>query len=298
MQFNLPTTKEQMYTILNDLFYYYRIRREAYQDIELQQLDLQRLVIEELSDEQLLEKAEKLVKASHEREIKSYKNDINSQIVKIEEKISLIEQNALQEIASINELYSQSIDKIENQATNAGLVNSSIVVDKTASLLDNKNLKIAQVNQIKNEQIASLTADKQALLTNLDNCDEYFESIHQAEIEIKHLELINDREQLRINTFKYNNGLDEKEQRYANTIKETKASLELRFLDISSGEFTKDQLIDMGYYTDVLRCASGYYDTLESGDAYSDMLNEKKLMIYLEDFYQDFLYVYKLRASS
>ena len=80
-------------------------------------------------------------------------------------------------------------------------------------------------------------------------------------------------------------------------MKETKASLYLRFLDISSGEYTKDQLVEMGYYTDVIRCIRGYYDTLPVEDAYRDMFAEDKLAIYLEDYYQEIMYIYKLHAG-
>ena len=50
MEFNLPTTKSQMYVILNDLFYYYRIRREGYEEVNLQELELERLTVTQKSD--------------------------------------------------------------------------------------------------------------------------------------------------------------------------------------------------------------------------------------------------------
>ena len=86
-------------------------------------------------------------------------------------------------------------------------------------------------------------------------------------------------------------------QRYDNSIKETKCSLKLRFLDISSGEFTHDQLVKMGYYEDVIRCVCGYYDTLSAGDAYFDISSERKLAIYLDEYYTEIVYTYKLRAG-
>ena len=149
----------------------------------------------------------------------------------------------------------------------------------------------------KNEKIASLTAEIEGLNLKMTNIDDYFNQIHQSEIDAKVIELKDKQEQKRIEVFKYNNSLDEKEQRYSNTIKESKCSLRLRFLDISSGEYTKDQLIDMGYYNDVIRCVSGYYDTLEPLTAYQDILDERKLIIYLEDFYETFVHSYKFNAG-
>ena len=87
------------------------------------------------------------------------------------------------------------------------------------------------------------------------------------------------------------------EQRYSNSIKETKASLYIRFLDVSSGEYTKDQLVEMGYYTDVIRCVSGYYDTLPADTAFRDMNAEGDLMIYLDDYYDQMLYAYRTSAG-
>ena len=73
--------------------------------------------------------------------------------------------------------------------------------------------------------------------------------------------------------------------------------MELRFLDISSGEFTHDQLVEMGYYEDVIKCVCGYYDTLSASNAYYDITSEKKLAIYLDEYYSEIIYTYKLRAG-
>ena len=71
----------------------------------------------------------------------------------------------------------------------------------------------------------------------------------------------------------------------------------IRYLDVSAGEFTKDQLVDMGYYEDVIRCVCGYYDTLQPSVAYRDILDEGKLAIYLDDYYESIIYLYKSAAG-
>ena len=177
-----------------------------------------------------------------------YQNEINSSILELNQKIALLEQNATSEIQNITALYDESIAKVENQAIKAGLINSSIVADKTAVLEEGKIQKIALITQEKDNKKASLLAEIESLNFKLDNEEAYFSQIHQSEIDAKVIELTDKQEQKKMEVFKYNNSLDEKEQRYANTIKESKCSLRLRFLDISSGEYTKDQLIDMGYY--------------------------------------------------
>ena len=297
MEFNLPTTKEEMYVILNDLFYYYRLRREGYEELNLIELELPRLEIEQMNQEKFVEKATNLLKSQHEREILTSENNIKSQILELEKKQTAIELNALDEIEKLRALYAESVKKVENQIVKAGLVNSSIIVDKTVVLEDSLNEKIAKVNQSKNSQIASINAKITSLTSELNNVDAYFEEIHQLEIDKKVIELKDEYAKMSADAFKYNNTLEEKEQRYSNTIKETKASLYLRFLDIKSGEFTKDQLIEMGYYTDVIRCVRGYYDTLPADEAYRDMNAEGNLAIYLEDFYQHVMYAYRSAAG-
>ncbi len=297
MQFNLPKTKDEMYVILNDLFYYYRVRREGYEEVNLIELDLPRYTLKQMSEASFIEKATNLLKSKHEREILTYEKNINSQILELEKKATLIEQNAVNEIANVQTLYGESIKKVEEKVVKAGLFNSSIIVDKTVVLEDSLNEKIAKITDSKNEQLASINAKILSLNNELANSQSYFAQIHQMEIDEKVIELKDDYSRLTFDVFKYNNSLEEKEQRYSNTIKEIKSSHYLRFLDISSGEFTKDQLIEMGYYTDVIRCVRGYYDTLPADDAYRDMHAEGKLAIYLEDYYQNVMYAYKLAGN-
>ncbi len=297
MQFNLPTTKEQMYTTLNDLFYYYRIRRDSFEEIGLQPLDLTRLEYTPETDLEIMNRARSLVTAGQKREIEEYKMKLNSRIEEIDAQLTLIEQNALLEIETVKALYSESVEKVEKQAIKAGLINSNIVIDKTAKLEDSKNSKIAKITQTKNQKIAELTAEKEAILAQLAQSGTYMQQVHEYEISKKVAELCVERDTLNREVFIYNNGLDEKEQRYKNTIKQTQASLLIRYLDVSAGEFTKDQLVDMGYYEDVIRCVCGYYDTLQPSVAYRDILDEGKLAIYLDDYYESIIYLYKSAAG-
>ena len=296
MQFNLPNTKEEMYQILNDLFYYYRVQREGFEEVNLIELNLPRLEYEEQSEEQLVQTATTLLSAKHESEKKKYQEEIDLKVLELNKKIALLEENAVKQIEEITTMYAESIEKVENQAVKAGLINSSIVADKTAVLEEGKNQKIALITQEKDEKVSSILSEIESLNSKKENANDYFNEIHQKEIDAKVIELKDKAAQKKMEVFKYNNSLDEKEQRYSNSIKETKCSLKLRFLDISSGEYTKDQLIEMGYYDDVMKCVSGYYNKLEPLTAYQDMLAEKKLCIYLEDYYETFVHSYRFNA--
>ena len=76
MEFDLPTTKDQMYAVLAELFNHYRVRKEGFEETELQELALERLDVNLETDQELMDKAEDLLAPDHEREIKKYKADL------------------------------------------------------------------------------------------------------------------------------------------------------------------------------------------------------------------------------
>ncbi|MBE7081823.1 MAG: hypothetical protein E7372_04620 [Clostridiales bacterium] len=297
MEFNLPTTKTEMYAVLLELFNHYRVRKQGYEEAVLEDLVLERLEYENPSDEELMQKAENLLKAEHEREIKKYQTEILSKISALQEKLSLIEKSYAEEVENINNLYAESIIKVKDQALKSGLLNSTVIVDKTAQLEDSKNLKLASLMQEKNEKIAGYSAEIELLNSSLSNSSEHFSDIHAKEIQKKFIELTDEREKKRIEVFKYNNSLDEKEQRFSNSIKESKCSLYLRYLDVKAAEYTKDQLVEMGYFADVITCITAYYDTLEPLTAYQSFLADKDLMMYLDFYYEQTALYYKYRAG-
>ena len=297
MDFNLPTTQAQMHEVLVELFNHYRVRKQGYEEIVLQELSLPRLEMKVESDADLMDRAENLLKADHVREITKYQNELTSKLTGLQEKVELLEKSHAEEIENVTNLYNQSIEKVQNQVVKAGLINSTIVVDKTALLEDSKNQKIADLTGAKNEKVASLLAEIEQINGLLSTSEEYFSAIHQNEIDKKFIELCAEREKNKIEIFKYNNGLDEKEQRVANSIKQTASSLHLRFLEIKAAEYTKDQLVEMGYFKDVIACVSAYYDTLEPLTAYQNFLANKELMTYLDFYYEQVALYYKLRAG-
>lgn len=296
MEFNLPTTKEEMYRILNDLFYHYRIMREEYKEIALEELQLQRLEYTPETDEELMEKAEKIVAADKAREKAEYIEKLNAEITEITTKITLTQENTQNEIQAVKDSCQQSIDALYKDGAREGAYYTSLIDYNSTKLQDSRNATIYKINSESNATVAELTAKKQVVEQKLSNVDAYFEQIHAFDTERKIIELKEKRLATIMEVFKYNNGLDEKEQRYKNTIEQNKASLRLRFLDIRSGQFTKDQLVEMGYYEDVVRCVCGYFDRLDPYTAFQDIASEKKLAIYLDDFYQNVVYTYSLLA--
>ena len=158
--------------------------------------------------------------------------------------------------------------------------------------------EIAKVRQSQLEYRNNLQLQISLQEENLLGLDGYLQDLHQKEINAKVLELKEEQQTLSREIERYNSGLDEKELKYRNTLKNTQADLQLRYLNIHEQGFTEDELIEMGYYNDVLDCTNAYYDTLDEGEAYTDIKREGKLLLYLRGYYSMLVSVYKIRASA
>ena len=239
MQFNKPTTKEEMYVVLNDLFYYYRVKRAGYEEVSLKELELERLEFNPSTEEQLIEKATKLLSGNREREIAEYKNSLNEQMIKTSAQITAIEESAEEQTLQVEKLYADSEEKIRVTAEKNGLINSSAYLDKLAVLENEKNLRSADIVAKKDQKIAELSALINSINERINSADTFNALVFEKSVRAKVIELKDEEAQITREVFKYNNGLDEKEQRYANTILQANANLNLKFMEISMGEFTK-----------------------------------------------------------
>lgn len=298
MTFETPTTKEQMYNVLQQIYHYYRIQREGYVGSELEDLEIERINFTPLSDEELSIKAGILLSAKKQREISEYESKINQEIAIINVKINALNEEKQSAIDEVNNLYIESEKKIEEQAVKNGLLNSSIVVDKITQLETAKNSKIAELNTYYLEKISSLNASMAEQEIKKSQAETLYNEIYLKEEKAKAVELKDEQEKLRTSIFKYNNSLHEKEVKYRNSIAQQNLEFKLKFMEIQSSEYTKEELVDMGYYEDAIDCICAYYNTLQPLQAYQDIVEEERLMIFLDDYYQNLLYMYKLRATN
>lgn len=298
MNFGTPTSKANMYEILQQIFHYYRIERNEYEETVLEELNLERMTFNPLSDEELLLKAQVLLKGKHEREIQEYKSATEQEIAKMNAKITSLNSERTKAVADISLLYTQSEEKVERQAQKNGVSNSSIVVDKITALQTAMNNKISETYTLYAEKISECQAEITRQNTKKAQAESYFASIHEKEISAKAKELKDEQDETQRTVFKYNNSLEEKEIRYRNTIKKSNAELKLKYLDIKSSELSRDELVDMGYYDDALTCVCAFYDRLSVVTAYQDILLEERLMTFLDDQYQNLVYMYKLKAGA
>lgn len=298
MEFNLPTTKSEMYVILNDIYYHYRVRRGGYEDVGLENLVLERMEYTEKNQTILMNMALTMLSDQQTREREESTISSNAKIASYQKEIEEIEKSYLTQVKEIENMYAESLKLVENKMIKSNIINSNYLSDKTAQLENEKNLKLSDLLSAKDYKVANLSAKIVEEQSRAESMDEMFNKVFVDQIEKKTLELKLEQEELEREIFKYNNGIEEKEQRGRNAKKQTDASLRLRFLDIRMGEFTKDELVEMGYYDDVIRCVMGYYDTLTPTQAFQDIKSERKLPIYLDDYYPNIVYLYNTLANN
>ncbi len=296
MEFSRPTTQSQLYSVLKDIFYYYRVRRAVFEEVYLDPLYLSRMEFDELTSDELLAKAQALNAAEQYVHDTKYVEEINNALRVVNEKLAWLETNKETRIEKINADFEQSANKLTALFSKNGLSNSSIAIDKLAQLELEKNRLIAEIEAEALRENTVLIGEQQALSEKQAMAQAYCAEKAERENLAKQKELLDEQTKIARDVFKYNNSLDEKEKRYLNEIQETQASLQLRFLEIQSGEFTKDQLVEMGYYTDVIDCVCAYYDTLPTLTAAQQIMKDKKIIQYLDDYYESVIYLYQQRA--
>lgn len=298
MQFEIPTTQQQMYETLNEIFYYYRIRREGWEGIELLPLTLERVRWSPLTETGIKNRVNNAItpeiSLANWKETQNVDNQISSlQEKKINLALALEEQKNL-----ITEQYSNKAKLITQDALSRGTANSTIVTNALANLETEKSKLIEEAT----ENYTLRVADIDAMITALESKKNdiiifyrmYKDDLYNAKFQLE----VDVQNKAKEDALKYNNGIEEKEVKHANSVATRSADLEMKIRELNQSFFSKDQLIEMGYYEDVINCVCGYYDTLDPMTAYQQFNTDKKVTIYLEDYYANILYYYRSRAGQ
>ncbi len=298
MEFTNPTTREQMYETLQEIFYYYRIKRETWEPVELQPLKINRLEFSKPTEEEILERAEKLVSP----EIKLKKNQAVQQLILAKSELLYktvsLNQQIEDTVNGIIALYDKQVEETKEEISRLGTTNSTIEVSEVSKIRQKQNQEVARVRQEHSDKIALLEGEIQGLESKILETEEFYSSLLSEEIDKKIEELKMEESNHLEEVKKYNSSIDEKELKHANDIVIKQANLELKYKELNQAFFSKDQLIEMGYYKDVMLCVCAYYNTLEPMTAYQNFLNDSRIVIYLEDYYTDILYMYRARAGQ
>ena len=297
MEFQRPTNKTQLTSTLKEIYHYYRVQRTEMGEVNLKPLALPILDFVEKTQEQLTEEASVLVSASHQREKNKSQEEIKEKLASVDILIASANENTQSLINKIEELYYQSQEKIREEGVVKGFATSNVVLDKISRLEEEKNQKITDVIQKNQQTLATLESQKAELTVRLSSIDDYFSSLFEKEVNAKVLELHKEQLKHREDINKYNNSISEKIQNSKNSVINAQATLMIKYKEISIPELSKDTLVDMGYYDDVIDCINSYYELLDPEVAYQDLLNDRALMVYLDDYYDDLVYAYKLKAN-
>ncbi len=298
MEYTMPTTKEEMYSTLQILFAYYRYNRDEFIEQEIIPLDIEKLTYVELSEEELLQKAKDLLKPKQEERLMNARLEVQKKIDDIAYKVRLagvaMEKSKENYSADYWKDYEEQVDNMLGKHKyllgQYSLIYTGMADYYLEEELQTINQKHQAIVAVLDEQLSTYQAELQAV-------DEYYAGLSEQEINVKFIELKDEQEKTKREVFKYNNAIDEKIQRYENSLKQANATLKLKVLSIRAEPVPKETLIEVGYYKKVMEVVCAYYNTLPALDAYRDIVNEPSLAVYLEDYYQDVIYLYKVRAT-
>ena len=297
MQFNKPTSQQELHATLKDIFFYYRIKKAEFEQEVLHPISLTRLEFVGLTDDELMQKAYDLVRPEQLIELSKSRLALSEQKEECLEKVQQLTKAYNDNVEKVIKNYNQSVIKIQEEAIKRGGGMTSVVTAQLNELESKKNTNLGELEQEYLATSGYYSAKIEKLETRLENLNSEYEQIFEDQKTQKYVMLKDEQDALEREIFKYNNGLDEKEQRSVNAIAQSNATLKLKYMEISAENFTKDQLIEMGYYQDVIDCVCSYFDTFDALNAWRNITNDPKVAIYLEEYYTQIVYMYQQRAG-
>ena len=298
MNYTIPTTKAEMYQSLNEIYQFYRLNRTTYEHVSLDVLEIDEIEFTPLTDAELRLKAQTVLAYGQGIKMLEKKTELSRKIAEIDEKILLLDSEYSEKAEKTESDYSEKISKIETDANKKGLMRSNITITKLSELLAEKDRKIALLTIEKQQKQTGYLSIKSSLSDELDDLDDVYTALFAKEVDKVFYELKDKQDEKILEIEKYNNSVNEKNTRSHNNALFNEATLDIKRIDAQAEGLTKEQLMDLGYYKDVIDCIYAYYSTLPPQNAYSDILTESKLLLYLEDYYDDTVSFYRLRATA
>ena len=298
MDYTIPTTLTQMYATLKSLYDYYRVDSvKADTNLNLSSLSLPRIEGHLLSDDQLRDKAAVILLPEKEQQIREERAKIKEEIAEIEKEIALLQDEKDNVRSRLYAELEEEIEKLKDERYGARPFDKS-VYDYRYYQEQEIEEEISRVQQENTTKILLLNQDISTLNQKMEEVPSQVTELFQSKIEAKFLELKDEQDKIQRELDKYNNGLLEKEIKHNNEITKAEANLQLKILEIKKAPPTKEELVSLGYYEDVINVVTGYFNTLGALDAANLFKQESRLVIYLEDYYNNLLYMYQMRATS
>lgn len=298
MEFTMPTTKAELYEVLEEIETHYKGDLRLFTPPEFQTLTLSRMSYTPTTEEDRLARAEKLVEYGYEEALAAYLAELDAQIAKENGKKSARIAARDQTVLKLQEEYAAASEALRAEASRRGTLNSSAVANRLAALSEKRAAAIAEEEAACLADVAACDAAVAAYNQKKEDAPDAvlppFESKREnALIELEKLDWERAAEVL-----KYNNQVEEKEVKYANALLSTVAKLRLEFIQAAAQGYSEDQLVAMGYYKDVIAAVLGYYDTLTPQAASEDFNNEQGLIVYLGSYYNNVSFLLSQRAAQ
>lgn len=298
MNYPKPTTSTELIEQLNDIYVTYRIHRGLPEDPEFGTLNLAKINYVPPTDAELTTKATLLLKGKHSRETFERKAKLQSEIDALTLKIFNLNEEKESQTEKVEESFSEDEKRYRKNSVINGTALSETVSFKLSELIAQRDKKISSISTKFSERIAELNALKEAKETEKAGVDAEYATLHTAEIVSKTEELKKEREEKTAEVDKYNKAVDEKIKKYENYVEEKKSDLKIKYLTIRTIPYSKEELVNLGYYKLVIDRIKAYYSDKTFKEAYQDIKSQSSLSLYLDDFYTSVVYYYRVNASE
>lgn len=298
MEYQIPTIYEDLLQILRQVFNKYRMNIPSYEPVTLEKISLEKLPETKLEESELQEISKQLLKGEQQREIFEREQSLAKDIKVAEEKLGQLEGEYLALKNGVIKEYETKIKAYKIEAEKRGIANSTISVEKISSIYAEMQEKINLLETEKSQTKTKLQETIARLSLQKEGVKEYYKSLHESEIASKTAELKSKESERQIEVIKYNNQVEEKMVKHANQVEQTQLTSALKYFELKIQPMSKDELIDVGYYEEVLYYVKGYLDTMTASNAYRELLDRAELITFLDDFYEETLSLYKFLANG
>ena len=290
-----------MYEILNEIYIDYRIRKEPFEALELENIVLDKLTFSPKSYDTKKTEAQVYVQPWYDDTYESMQKEISrNKYGLIKQKESVLENKNIQ-VAQVKLHYKDLQTELEEKALHYGYNSSELLINEINELKSQLAKELERIeeeytdkiNKI-DEEISEITVQESQLNARLTN-------LFNHRVSARMLEIQEAEKQLEMSIIKYNNDIEEKMQKSRNSNLNANANLRIKHIEIQAKGYTKEELIQRGYYTQMLDCVSAFYssDYFETPYlAYIDLLDEVQLIVYLDEFYSDLLELFRVRGAQ
>ena len=296
MQTTTPTTREELLNALHNVYTFYRREKTEFKEIEFIPLNLWRMNDTPKTEKELVDEATLLLASKHKREYEQVKSELEEKIELLNDKIVFYSDSRILEEKNIDEIYAKALLEAEKTALKNGVASSELFSAQLIKINKEKLSKKQEISASYQEKIILAQSELKILQNKPGGLEKLYQEIHSLEVTAKAKELEKEDKERVEKAEKYNSTVDEKEQDYKNEILETNARLKISFLDIENRDFSKDELIQMGYYKSVIDLVCNYLNAMEPLPAYEEFKEINELVFYLDHYYEILNNTYQMRT--